>query len=252
MLRTHGGRYIEPFLGAGHVYFRVGAKTTIAGDANPSLVGAYKSLVEDHSAVASQLAKHRESHSRDYYYEVRQRFNSCREAAEGTSCPWRAASFIYLNRASFNGIWRVNAKGEFNTPIGDESRIWWPSDEDLAAVAAALEDCTLIAADFEETIVHAQRGDVVYLDPPYSSLPERPGFTKYTANSFHQLDTERVFEAVDSLRLKGCAVVLSELDTPLVRERFEHYEILTLSNTHWVKAKGSPERVSEVLIIGEP
>jgi hypothetical protein len=124
-----GRRYIEPFLGAGSLYFSVAPKRALVADANPFLIGAYKALRDYPDVVLKNLRNHIALHSESYYYQIRAEYNQLRHSAE------QAARFIYLNRSCFNGIFRVNAKNEFNVPKGSKTKLQVPLVEEYMAIA---------------------------------------------------------------------------------------------------------------------
>ena len=151
-------RYIEPFLGAGSIYFHLAPHRAVLSDLNADLMTAYQGIKERHEAVQRLLEQHHSKHCEDYYYEIRSHTPSSLEE--------RAARLIYLNRTCFNGIYRVNRYGSFNVPIGTRTRVVKDTD-DFATIARLLANAELHTNDFETIVDRAQDGDLLFIDPPY-------------------------------------------------------------------------------------
>lgn len=181
-------RYVEPFLGGGAIFFSEQPHNAALSDANPRLIATYQALKDDWEAVYAHLSEYAAKHSDAFYYEAR---GSLRQepAAE-------AARFIYLNRTCWNGLYRVNLKGEFNVPRGTKTRVLLDTD-DFAGVASALSKASLEVQDFEVALADAGKGDFVFLDPPYTVAHNNNGFLKYN---------ETIFSWGDQVRLKDAAV----------------------------------------------
>jgi DNA adenine methylase len=220
--------YIEPFFGSGAVFFDLCAAGQLHGrrvrlaDANRDLVGCYTMLrdrTEDVIAVLEMLAAQHRSRGEAFFYEVRdERFNPARARAAGAYTPELAAMLIYLNRTGFNGLFRLNRRGEFNVPAGRyiNPRISDPSH--LRAVAASLRaaDVTMALEPFEASLARAGRGAFVYCDPPYAPLSKTASFANYTADGFGAVDQQRLRDAIVAAARRGAAVVVSNSSAPLI------------------------------------
>jgi DNA adenine methylase len=152
---------------------------------------------------------------------VRDRWN----AAAASSPAERAAAFIYLNKTCYNGLWRVNRRGRFNVPLGRYANPGIVDADGLHAAARALAGAELAVAPFEDVLAHAAPGDLVYFDPPYVPLSATAHFTAYTAGGFSAADQARLAEVFRALDERGCAVLLSNHDTPMVRRLFHGYRV---------------------------
>jgi DNA adenine methylase len=213
-------RYFEPFVGGGALFFRLAPASAVLSDVNADLIGCYQAVRTDVEAVIAELGRHRDAHSEDYYYAVRDGWN-----AGGGGDAARAATFIYLNKTCYNGLWRVNRSGQFNVPAG---RYLHPSildGERLRAAARALACATLQVAPFERVLDEAWRGDFVYFDPPYDPVSETAAFTSYAAGGFGAADQERLAEVFARLDERGCAVLLSNSDTPFMRRLYRRWSV---------------------------
>ena len=164
-----GGRYIEPFLGSGAIFFALRPANALLSDANEELINAYIAIRDDPQKVYSLLKTHQRRHCVTYFYQIRE--YQPREKYH------RAARFIYLNRTCWNGLYRVNLEGTFNVPIGTKSNVLMTSD-DWPAVSKLLSSVEITSHDFEAAIDTAAQGDLVFADPPYTVKHNLNGFIK--------------------------------------------------------------------------
>jgi len=236
-------RYIEPFLGSGALFFRLLPSEAILADANKHLINCFRQVKASPSEVWDYLQVHMKNHSKEYYLSIR------RDALERGNPVERAAAFIYLNKAAFNGIFRVNRSGQFNVPYGpSQSGPAIPSKERLIAASAALSQATLLAASFELTCDRASSGDFVYLDPPYPPIDQTSYFTHYTANRFSMDDQIQVSKSFRELDRRGCLVMLSNSDQPRIRSLYKGFYINELKVTRWLGSNGKRYQVDEIVI----
>jgi DNA adenine methylase len=173
-------------------------------------------------AVIEALGRLREGHSESYYYAVRQSWN---DAADRMEAAERAATFIYLNKTCYNGLWRVNSRGLFNVPAGRYVNPGILDAERLRAASQALRGASLEVAPFDDVVEEAGRGDFVYFDPPYHPLSATSDFTTYAAGGFGPDDQERLAAVFAALHERGCAVMLSNSDTPFTRRLYSRFKI---------------------------
>lgn len=203
--------YIEPFLGAGSVFFHLEPVRSVLGDLNNDLITAYLGIKEDAAAVQIILEKHHALHCREYYYEMREKFP--------ISLAAQAARIIYLNRTCFNGIYRVNRQGRFNVPVGERDKVVRDTDN-FPAVAKLLSGAELHRGDFEPLVDSAQAGDLVFLDPPYTVRHNRNGFIKYNERLFSWDDQERLAKAATRAAEREVLVVVTNASHPTVRQLY--------------------------------
>ena len=224
------GRYIEPFLGGGAVYFHVAPKRAVLSDVNPNLISVYRAVRSDWRRVEIELKKMQRLHSSDYYYEERSRLRR--------TIYTKAAQFLYLNRTCWNGLYRENLSGKFNVPIGTKSQVIMP-DDDFEGASKALQNAKLVACDFEDTIKIATTGDLVFLDPPYTTAHNTNGFVKYNQKIFSWDDQIRLRDCVEAASCRGAKVVMTNANHQTIRELYA--------------ALGSPNIISRYSVIsGSP
>ena len=205
-------RYIEPFLGGASMFFALRPTKSILADCNGRLVETYVEVRKDPEAIASALEGYQELHSEEFYYSERKR-------KYPDSASKRAAQLIYLNRTCWNGLYRVNRRGEFNVPRGTKSCIVLDTD-DFGAISTALQDAEVRAQDFETTLKAATEGDLVYVDPPYTVKHNHNGFLKYNERIFSWDDQVRLKKAVSAAIERGAKVAVSNADNTAVRELY--------------------------------
>lgn len=239
---SEGGCYFEPFLGAGTMFLALRPAASILSDLNGHLMATYVAIRRDPMRVADAVERLAARHSSDHYYAIRTEYNRRRPSAQ------RAAQFIYLNRAGYNGVFRVNLRGEFNVPVGNKERLAIPSSDYLCRLALLLQTAQLMTSSYERALSAARDGDLVYLDPPYPPLNGTSFFRHYTKERFHDADQTAVAALADRLRRRGCRVVITNADTPLIRELYRNWRLEELSVPRWVMS-GTRHRVQELLIM---
>lgn len=204
-------RYLEPFLGSGAVFFSLAPKVAVLGDLNEELINAFVAVRDDVRGVL-RVARSWVWDS-ETYYGVRSL------KVMDLSSRQRAARFIYLNRTGWNGLYRVNQKGEYNVPMGtSKTNGRWLDEVSLLAASKVLRGKELLACNFEVICEQAQPGDFVYLDPPYHG---DESFTKYTTFGFTHSDHERLADVASELRDRGSWVLITNSNKPYIRQLYE-------------------------------
>lgn len=206
------GRYYEPFVGGGALFFHLRPARAVLADANERLVRTYRGVRDDVESVIALLQTY--PYERNFYYRMRA------VPIDHASDVEVAAWFVYLNRAGFNGLYRVNRQNGFNVPFGryDNPRIC--DADNLRACAVALRDAELVVADFDASTRAARRGDFAYFDPPYVPLSATSCFTSYAAEGFDADDQRRLRRTAAALKKRGVKVLLSNSSAPFVRELY--------------------------------
>lgn len=206
-------RYVEPFLGGGSVYFHLQPRTALLGDKNSELIATYQAIKDDWERLVRSLRYRQRAHyeKEDYYYWLRSQ--SPQVSAQ------RASRLIYLNRTCFNGIYRVNQRGEFNVPRGTKDKVLIETD-DFESMSALLKGAELVAADFEPLIDRVQRGDLVFADPPYTVRHNYNGFQRYNEVLFSWADQERLAHALKRAAERGAKVFCTNANHYSVRKLY--------------------------------
>ncbi|RLI52957.1 MAG: DNA adenine methylase [Candidatus Thorarchaeota archaeon] len=222
-------RYFEPFLGGGAVFFhlsRIGfGGQSILSDTNPELITAYQVVRNSVEALIDELQSGFYVSTKEVFYEIR---GWDREPSWRHVDPVRrTARMIYLNRTCYNGLYRVNQKGQFNVPFGRYKNPTICDEENLRAVSKALKNAKILCADFAEALQDAGPGDFVYLDPPYQPMSDTAYFTEYTSGGFGVDEQKRLADVFLDLHKRGCLVLESNSDVPLIRKLYENDAFIT-------------------------
>lgn len=241
-------RYYEPFAGGAALFFRVAPQSGVLADYNPDLINLYKVLGRDVSAVIKRLEYYREHHTEAHYYKVRERWND-REEKWATAD--RAATFIYLNKTCFNGLWRVNRAGDFNVPIGRYTDPPICVPETLRAAHAVLARAELRNMDYRSAVEDAKKGDFIYFDPPYDPVTTTSNFTSYTNSTFGPEQQKELADTARMLVARGCKVMLSNSDTPLIRQLYKGFTVDRVMVSRAINSNAAKRgEVAEVIATG--
>lgn len=235
-------RYVEPFVGAGSLFFALQPRKAVLSDLNGHLVDCYRAVRDKPRAVAASLNALARANGKRHYYRIRKLYNRTGSSAA------QAARFIYLNHTCFNGVFRVNTDGSFNVPFGDKPNPQFPSHKELARVSATLKKASLRTCDYHATLKEAQKGDLVYLDPPYPPLNGTAYFTHYTADRFSLVEQRKLAKAFRKLHRRGCLLIMTNADTPLVRGLYRGFSKLLLNRPRYVTCKKVKHQVGELVI----
>ena len=226
-------RYIEPFLGGGAVFFYLNPSKAILSDINSELITSYKAIKNDWKQVLFHLQVHKDKHSKDYYYNLREQ-NFTNEFQI-------AARLIYLNRTCFNGMYRVNRNGGFNVPIGTSNSVIYDTD-DFESVMKTLKNTKLIENDFAKTIVKSRAGDFVFADPPYTVSHNANGFVSYNERIFSWADQIRLAKSLDKAKKRGVKIVATNANHPSVVELYKKNEFEIIEVSRYSSISANPEK----------
>lgn len=248
-----GSTYVEPFLGGGAVLFDLQPKKAIVNDYNGELINVYLTVRDSVEELITELEKHNANNTEDYYYEVRALDRS--EKYLEMSNVKKAARILYLNKTCYNGLYRVNLAGQFNSPYGKYKN---PNIVNATAIRAMskylnenrIEICN---GDYREVLNRVRKGSFVYLDPPYMPISSSSSFTGYTENGFSYEQQVALKEECDKLKKKGIAFVQSNSDCSEIRELYKEYEIKTVQAKRAINSNASKRgEINEVLIYYVP
>ena len=244
------GTYYEPFVGGGAMLFELQPKRAVINDLNKELMNVYECIKDENkfSNMCIELNKHETNHSEEHYYEIR---DLDRDKKKFNKLPdyKRAARTIYLNKACFNGLYRVNSKNEFNVPSGKKMKVNTYDGPNLGIIHCILNFCDIkiLSIDYEEALKDAKKGDFIYIDPPYDS--DTSTFNSYTENGFGKEEQKRLSEVYKDLDKRGCFVMLSNYNTKLVKELYEGYNFNYVSAHRNIGASSKNRGMVEEVII---
>ena len=256
--------YIEPFLGGGAVFFSLHPKKAIINDLNEDLINAYRIIKSgNYSKLIDKLKEFsKEYHDApdEFYYHIREwdRVDDWMDTHDDVD---RAARMIFLNRTCYNGLYRVNSKGQFNTPMGRYRNPLICDEANIKEIHDYLSNpdnhIEIMNGSYEDAIKKAKDGDVIYIDPPYD-YEDDDGFTKYQMSGFSFEDFQKLKEKCDKAVNKGAFVIISNNATTKVMELFEEdpkYKIFygpdCFTSLRSINCKGDDRRTgSEVIFWG--
>lgn len=243
--------YYEPFVGGGALLFKLQPKDFYINDMNDELLSAYRCLTneEDFALLKKELVKHEKKHSEDYYYKIREMDRD--EDYIKLPSYIRAARLIYLNKACFNGLYRVNSKGYFNVPSGKYEKVNCFDRDNFENLHFYFKDKEqhITNYDFEKAAKTAKEGDFVYFDPPYDTPEDKDSFTAYDKTAFGKKEQARLAKVFRELDRKGVNVMLSNHNTKYIRELYDGYTINVIQAKRMINSKGSGRgKVEEVII----
>lgn len=216
LIPNYSGRYIEPFLGGGAVYFALNPDNAIISDSNPELINMYRQVADNVENVIMYLNKYK--NDKELFYAVREQVWENLPKAEA------AARMIFLNKTCFNGLYRVNKKGMFNTPFGNYKNPVICDEDRLRNASKILSKATLVCGDYLDVLKsYAKSGDFVFLDPPYVPVGKYGDFKRYTKEQFYDHNQIELADEVKRLVNLGCYVILTNSNHPLCRELYSEF-----------------------------
>lgn len=238
-------RYFEPFIGGGALFFELKPNNAYISDMNEELINLYQVVRDNVEELITDLQKH--DISKEYFMQIRN-IDRTKEY-QNLSDVKKASRFIYLNRTCFNGMYRVNSKGEFNVPFGNYKNPRIIDENNLINCSNLLQKTEIKNADFSKILNYIQKGDFVYFDPPYVPLNETSSFTSYTKDGF-DIDMQfKLRDICDELDSMGVKFMLSNSDTKLVNELYANYEIKKVFASRQINANPNGRgKITEVLV----
>lgn len=240
--------YCEPFLGGGAVLFSIQPTKAIVNDLNQDLITVYEVIRDDVESLLESLKKH--ENTPEYFYNIRD-MDRDKEAYQAMSKTEKASRLIYLNKTCYNGLFRVNSSGEFNSPFGYYKNPSIVNEPILRAVSNYFNasNIAFYSEDFSETLKRVRKGGFVYLDPPYDPVSDTANFTGYNKSGFDRKEQTRLKQCCDDLTRRGVKFMLSNSATEFIKELYEDYEITIVKAKRAINSDSSKRGpIEEVLI----
>lgn len=244
--------YYEPFVGGGAVFFELKPKKAHISDINKVLINTFLMIKNDSEKLIKSLKKiEKEFLSKDekerekFYYDIRNKFNSLKSDDSK-----KVVYFIFLNRTAFNGVYRENSKGLFNVPMGKYKNPKILNEENIKSVSEYLKNTKITCDSFFNSVKKAKRGDFVYFDPPYYPISETSKFTTYHKDNFNKEDQIKLRDLFVELDKKGVLCMLSNSNTPFIREIYSKYKQIPVYASRMINSKAEKRgKISELVII---
>jgi DNA adenine methylase len=240
--------YFEPFVGGGAMFFDLLPKKAVLSDLNRELVTTFDVIKNDVKRLIKILENHQKNNCKEYYLKIRALDTKELSDAE------IAARFIYLNRTGFNGLYRVNKKGQFNVPYGKNKNPLICDEENLKKAHESLEETQIFNQDYKIVSEKAKKGDFIYFDPPYYPVNRTSNFTSYTKEDFLEKEQEELRNTFLKLHERGCFVMLSNSDTDFIKNIYSNLDkkikIHKVSASRAINSNGKKRgKVNEVVVI---
>ncbi|MBM6825117.1 DNA adenine methylase [Veillonella magna] len=240
--------YCEPFLGGGAVLFSIQPSKAIVNDLNADLITVYEVIRDDVEALIESLKKH--ENTSEYFYALRD-IDRDKVSYQSLSKVEKASRLIYLNKTCFNGLFRVNSSGEFNSPFGHYKNPNIVNEPILRAVSKYFNTSNIAfySEDFSKTLSRVHKGGFVYLDPPYDPVSDTASFTGYNKGGFDRSEQIRLKRCCDELTQRGVKFMLSNSSTEFIKELYQEYDITIVKAKRAINADASKRgAIEEVLV----
>ena len=250
MIPKNCSTYVEPFIGGGAVLFELQPKKAIINDFNSELINVYTVIRDYPEELIKELQFHKENNTSEYFYTVREYDRKPDFFSKMTSVQ-KAARVIYLNKTCYNGLYRVNSAGQFNSPYGKYKNPNIVNETVIRAMSKYFNEINIVIknGDFKDALKGLRRGAFVYLDPPYMPISSSSSFTGYTENGFNENKQRELKKLCDKLDEKGIKFLQSNSDCEFIRDLYSGYKIKTIKAKRAINSKGNSRgEINEVLI----
>lgn len=237
--------YFEPFIGGGALFFALQPKIAFLSDINEELINTYKVIKSSPDILIKELGKHK--HEEDYFYQIRNSDRS-KEFKKWNNIE-RAARLIYLNKTCFNGLYRVNSKGEFNTPFGSYKNPKIVDRENILNCSLVLKQTQITNRSFLEIKDKATKGDFVYFDPPYVPVSDTAYFTSYSKDGFGPENQIALRDLCKKLDKNGIMFMASNSHTKFVKDLYSDFRIEVIHANRAINSNPKKRGKTEEVII---
>ena len=235
------GKYIEPFVGGGALFFALAPEKAVLSDCNEELIELYKTVKREPQNIIDSLRRMKNT-EKDYY---RIRSVNWKELSKADA----AARMIFLNKTGYNGLYRVNRQGGFNVPYGKNKKASFCNEEQILSAARLLKRKRIICADYRKVLKkYAESGDFIFLDPPYFQVAERETFLRYTKDRFYEPDQIELAELVNDLYDKGCQLIITNSNHPRIYDLYKRFDISVVKVRRSVNCIGNDRKGEDTII----
>jgi DNA adenine methylase len=239
-------RYFEPFIGGGASLFHLQIEKSYISDVNEELINLYKTIRDSLDELIEDLSIHQ--NSAEYFYSVRS-LDRDQKVYSQLSDVERASRFIYLNKSCYNGLYRVNSKGQFNTPFGKYKNPIYFERENMERCSKFLKSVDIRVGDFTIFKDEVREGDFFYFDPPYFPITDTANFTSYTKDGFGFHDQERLLNFAKEIDKKGSYFMISNSHSQETSDFYSEFNIDTIDVGRAINSKGdSRGKIKEILV----
>lgn len=231
--------YIEPFIGGGALYFYLNYNNSIINDSNSEIINLYNEIKNNPNSILKELTKYK--NDEDFYYLIRKTYPKTNLK--------RAARIIYLNRTCFNGLYRVNKKGDFNVPYGKYKKVRFIDKNNLFLASKLLKKSKIFNKDYKYILKNfCNKKDLVFLDPPYLPISKYSDFKRYTKEQFSLEDHVELSAYYNELDKKGCYLILTNSNNEIITKLYNKFKIKIIKTKRNINSKGS-KRTGEDIVI---
>lgn len=242
------GTYHEPFFGGGSLFWNLKQRgaidKAIISDINPNLINLLIVVKKQPTDLVDELRNYAGINREDQYYEIRNRFN-LKQNNKSLDVE-KAAMFLYLNRNCYNGLWRINRKGEFNVPFGFYKKYYLPSSDSIEIYSELLQNTRILRNDFSVTMKLCKEGDFVYLDPPYHSCS---GFTEYAGLRFTLKEQAKLAGLFGDLSESGVLLTESNSNHPDLLKLYRGFKVIQVKGYSLISSKSDGRGITNEVII---
>ena len=234
-------KYIEPFFGGGALFFALKPNNSIIADSNTELIKLYRVIAKDVNPLINELKNLK--NEKEFFYDMRKKEFSELSEIEA------AARTIFLNKTAFNGLYRVNKKGQFNVPFGYYKNPKILDEDQLLAASKLLKKTKILLGDFKDVLCeNAKKGDFIFLDPPYLPVSKFSDFKRYTKEQFHEKDQISLANLVNKLSKKGCHILLTNSNHPLIHELYKDFNIDIYKTKRNINSKSTNRKGEDIIV----
>ena len=232
-------KFIEPFVGGGALFFYLNKRNSIISDTNEELINLYNQVAKNPRSIIRNIKKFK--NTKNFFYKTRKK--------NPNNNILKASRIIYLNRTCFNGLYRVNRKGEFNVPYGNYKNVSFVDKQNLAKASKLLKQTKILNEDYKKILIkYAKKGDLIFLDPPYFPISKYSDFKRYTKEQFYLKDHINLAKLFSELDKKGCYLILTNSKNKEILKLYNNYNIQIFDTQRIINKIGSKRTGKDILV----